>query len=123
MTASTRNIIAWILQVLLGLFFIFAGFNKLRDLAATTGMFESMGLPSLLAYVVGGAELLGGIGLMIPRFTRLAAGGLLIIMIGAVVLHATKIPGGLAGGLPAVACLVLLAVVLWLRWPVSARAI
>ncbi|GAB3800594.1 hypothetical protein GCM10028819_26200 [Spirosoma humi] len=123
MTASTRNIVAWVLQVLLGLFFMFAGFNKLRDLATTTSMFASMGLPSLLAYVVGGAELLGGIGLLIPRLTRLAAGGLLIIMIGAVVMHATKIPGGLAGGIPAVVCLVLLAVVLWLRWPVAPRTI
>ena len=123
MSASTRNIIAWVLQVLLGLFFMFAGFNKLRDLTTTTGMFEGMGLPSILAYVVGGGELLGGIGLLIPRLTRLAALGLLIIMIGAVVMHATKIPGGLAGGGAAIGCVVLLIVVLWLRRPVSPKAI
>lgn len=123
MSPSTRNIIAWVLQVLLGLFFIFAGFNKLRDLPATIGMFGNLGLPSVLAYVVGGAELLGGIGLLVPRLTRLAAMGLLIIMMGAVFMHITKIPGGLAGGLPALACLVLLAVLLWLRWPVSAKVV
>lgn len=117
MSASTRNIIAWVLQVLLGLFFMFAGFNKLRDLPATVGMFGSMGLPTVLAYVIGGAELLGGIGLLIPRLTRLAAAGLVIIMIGAVFMHATKIPGGLAGGVPAIVSLVLLAVLLWLRQP------
>lgn len=117
MSPSTRNIIAWILQVLLGLAFIASGFNKLRDLPATINMFGSMGLPSLLAYVIGGAELLGGIGLLVPRLTRLAAIGLLIIMIGAVFMHATKIPGGLAGGMPALVLLVLLAVLLWLRWP------
>lgn len=121
MSPSTRNIIAWILQVLLGLAFIASGFNKLRDLPATINMFGSMGLPSLLAYVIGGAELLGGIGLLVPRLTRLAAIGLLIIMIGAVFMHATKIPGGLAGGKPALVLLVLLAVLLWLRWPMLPR--
>lgn len=123
MSPSLRNTIAWILQVLLGLFFIFAGFNKLRDLPATVGMFGNLGLPSVLAYVVGGAELLGGIGLLVPRLTRLAASGLLIIMIGAVFIHITKIPGGLFGGIPALVCLVLLMVLLWLRWPVSSKVV
>ncbi|WP_324678373.1 DoxX family protein [Hymenobacter sp. GOD-10R] len=122
MSSSTRNIIAWILQVLLGLAFIASGFKKLSDLTATVGMFSSMGLPGALAYVVGAAELLGGIGLLVPRFTRLAAIGLIIIMVGAVIMHATKIPGGLAGGLPALVLLALLAVVLWLRRPASVVA-
>lgn len=123
MSASTRNIIAWVLQVLLGLAFIASGFNKLRDLTATTGMFSSMGLPTVLVYVVGGAELLGGIGLLIPRLTRLAAMGLIIVMIGAVFMHATKIPGGLAGGVPAIVLLLLLGVLLWLRQPVAATRV
>ena len=119
MSASLRNTIAWILQVALGLFFIFAGFNKVRDLSATVAMFATLGLPSVLAYVVGGAELLGGIGLLVPRLTRFAAMGLLIIMIGAVFMHATKIPGGLAGGLPAIVSLILLGVLVWLRQPIT----
>ena len=123
MSASTRNIIAWVLQVLLGLAFIASGFNKLRDLTATIGMFGSMGLPSALAYVIGGAEVLGGIGLLIPRFTRLAAMGLIIVMIGAVFMHATKIPGGLAGGVPAIVLLVLLGVLLWLRQPTASTRV
>ena len=123
MSASTRNIIAWVLQVLLGLAFIAAGFNKLRDLSATITMFTGIGLPTVLAYVIGGAELLGGIGLLIPRFTRLAAMGLVIIMIGAVFMHATKIPGGLANGVPAIVLLVLLGVLLWLRQPVASTRV
>ncbi len=119
MSASLRNTMAWILQVILGLFFIFAGFNKLRDMSATVAMFANLGLPSVLAYVVGGAELLGGIGLLVPRLTRFAAMGLLVIMIGAVFMHATKIPGGLAGGLPALVCLLLLGVLVWLRQPIT----
>ncbi|OGX92116.1 DoxX family protein [Hymenobacter coccineus] len=117
MSASARNIIAWVLQVLLGLAFIASGVHKFMDLPGTVSMFSSMGLPGALAYVVAGAEVLGGIGLLIPRFTRLAAAGLVIIMIGAVVMHATKIPGGLAGGVPAIALLALLLVLIVLRRP------
>ena len=122
MSSSTRNIIAWILQGLLGLAFIASGLKKLTDLPTTVGMFGSMGLPAALAYVVAVAEVLGGIGLLVPRFTRLAAIGLIIIMIGAVIMHVTKIPGGLAGGLPALVLLALLAVVLVLRRPASSVA-
>lgn len=120
MSASTRNTIAWILQVLLGLVFILSGFNKLTNLSISTTIFESLGLPSVLAYVIGGAELLGGVCLLVSRrLARWAALGLLPIMIGAVFLHATKIPGGLSNGIPAVSCLVLLGVVIWLRWPAT----
>ncbi|SFF26246.1 DoxX family protein [Spirosoma endophyticum] len=119
MSASVRHTIAWILQLVLGLFFIFAGFNKLRDLSSTVAMFGTLGLPSVLAYIVGGGELLGGIALLVPRLTRFAAMGLLIIMLGAVFMHATKIPGGLAGGIPALVCLILLGALIWLRQPIT----
>ncbi len=104
--------------MLLGLAFIASGIKKFTVMPVTVGIFGSLGLPGAVAYVVAGAEVLGGIGLLIPRFTRLAALGLVIVMIGAVVMHATKIPGGIANGVPAIAMLVLLAVVLWLRRPV-----
>ncbi|RSK43483.1 DoxX family protein [Hymenobacter perfusus] len=117
MSTSTRNIIAWILQGLLALAFIASGGKKLLDLPGTVGMFEQLGLPGALAYVVAAGEVLGGIGLLVPRFVRPAALGLIIIMLGAVVMHTTKIPGGLAGGLPAIVLLVLLLMVLWLRRP------
>lgn len=122
MSSSTRNIIAWVLQGLLGLAFIASGVKKFADITGTVGMFSGMGLPGALAYVIAGAEVLGGIGLLVPRFTRLAAMGLLVVMLGAVMMHATKIPGGIANGVPAIALLLLLAVVLWLRRPVPATA-
>ena len=120
MSTSTRNITAWVLQGLLGLAFIASGIKKFLDLPGTIGMFSSLGLPGIVAYLVAGGEVLGGIGLLVPRFTRLAAMGLIIIMLGAVVMHATKIPGGLANGVPAMVLLLLLAVVLWLRQPGAA---
>ncbi|TGD82246.1 DoxX family protein [Hymenobacter wooponensis] len=122
MSASTRNIIAWTLQVLLGLAFIAFGVKKLTVLPTTVAMFNNLGMPSAMAYIIAVAEVLGGVGLLIPRFTRLAALGLVIIMLGAVVMHATKIPGGIAQGVPAIVCLLLLLAVLWLRRPVAATA-
>jgi len=122
MAASTRNIIAWILQVLLAVAFIASGGNKLVHLADTVKGFGGMGFPNWFAYFIAGAEVLGGIGLLVPRFTRAAALGLMLIMIGAAYVHATKIPGGLLpNGFPALALLVLLVVVYLLRRPAAAR--
>ena len=117
MSPSVRSIIAWILQVILAIIFIKAGFDKLRNLDGTLKMFGGLGLPAVLGAVVGAAELLGGIGLLIPRTVRPAAIGLIIIMIGALVMHATKIPGGIAGGAFAGALLLGLFVVVLLRRP------
>lgn len=118
MSASTRNIIAWILQGLAALAFIGSGANKFLHLPETVRMFGSMGMPGWFTYLIAGAEVLGGIGLLVPRFTRLAAAGLLIIMIGAVFLHATKIPGGLVpNGLPATILMLFLILILLLRRP------
>ncbi|GAB3295039.1 DoxX family protein [Hymenobacter humi] len=117
MSPSVRNIIAWILQVLIALAFINAGFQKLSHAPETVTMFMGLGLPRWSAYLVGAAELLGGLGLLWPRTVRLAAAGLIVIMLGAIVLHATKIPGGIGGGAFAIALLVGLLVILALRWP------
>lgn len=119
---AARNIIAWVLQVLIGLAFIASGGNKLLHLDDTVGMFSKMGLPAVVTYLVAGGELLGGIGLLIPRFVRPAALGLIVIMIGAAVMHATKIPGGLLpNGLAALGLLVGLALILVLRRAEPAR--
>ena len=116
---QARNIIAWILQVLLAVLFIKSGFSKLSGLEGTMKMFGSMGMPGWFGGFIGAAELLGGIGLLIPRTVRLAALGLSIIMIGAVVMHATKIPGGIGGGAFAIGALVALVVVYFLRRPTT----
>jgi uncharacterized membrane protein YphA (DoxX/SURF4 family) len=120
--SSTRNTIAWIVQILLAVAFIASGGNKLLHLADTVKGFGGMGFPGWFAYLIAAAEVLGGIGLLVPRFTRLAAAGLIIIMVGAAYVHTTKIPGGLLpNGLPALGLLVLLVVVLLLRRPSPAR--
>ena len=115
MSPSVRNTVAWILQALLAAAFIGSGGFGLLHAAENVPQMASMGLPGWFAYLISGAELLGGIGLLLPRTVRPAALGLIVIMIGAVYLHATKIPGGLAKGVPAMVLLVLLLVVFMLR--------
>ena len=103
------------MQALLAAAFIAAGGFGLLHAAENVPQMASMGLPGWFAYLISGAELLGGIGLLLPRTVRPAAVGLVVIMMGAVYLHATKIPGGLAKGVPAIVLLVLLLVVFMLR--------
>ena len=121
--SPTRNIIAWILQIILALAFIASGANKLLHIPDTVVGFGKMGFPSWFAYFIGVAEVLGGIGLLVQRFTRLAAVGLMLIMLGAAYVHTTKIPGGLLpNGFPALILLALLVVVFLLRRPDPTRA-
>ena len=85
------NYALWIVQGLLALLFLFAGGMKL--VLPIEALTEQMPLPGLFVRFIGVAEVLGGIGLILPGLLRirpgltpLAAVGLVIIMIGATVL-------------------------------------
>jgi uncharacterized membrane protein YphA (DoxX/SURF4 family) len=85
--------ILWTLQVLLASIFLFAGGMKLiipPDVLMSMGSPNQMPLPGLFLQFIGVAEVLGGLGLILPGLLRistfltpLAAAGLTIIMIGA----------------------------------------
>ena len=108
MAPPIRNIIAWARQVALALLFIKSGFGKLSHPDGTLSMLGSMGLPDWFG---------GGLGLLMPRTVRPAALSLLIIVAGAVMLHAAVLPGGMAKGGPALVFLLLLVVLPRLRRP------
>jgi len=85
----------WILQVLLGVYFIFVGVTHFIVPdglpAQMSWMYE---LSTGLHYFSGIAEILGGLGLILPgifkiqtRLTPLAAAGLVLVMLGAIVWH------------------------------------
>ncbi len=85
MSEETKNIIAWVLQVLLGAFFIWSAVNKLFLMAeATQTVFETWGLTGWFAMLIGVLELVGGILLFVPKFCWQAAAGLGLIMVGAI---------------------------------------
>jgi uncharacterized membrane protein YphA (DoxX/SURF4 family) len=115
------NIVLWILQVLLGLLFIFAGVMKFVIPVEEMTKQMPVALPGIFLHFIGVCEILGGLGLILPglfrikpKLTPLAAAGLVIIMIGAVVIASM---GGAIG--PALYPLViglLLAFVAFARW-------
>jgi uncharacterized membrane protein YphA (DoxX/SURF4 family) len=92
---SIMNIALWIIQGLLAALFLFAGGTKL--IMPIEEMTKDMpAMPGLLLRFIGVCEILGGLGLILPWLLRikpgltpLAAAGLVIIMIGAVVITIT----------------------------------
>ncbi|MFT3733693.1 MAG: DoxX family protein [Rhodocyclaceae bacterium] len=77
------------LRVSLGLIMIAHACLKIFvfTIPGTVGFFQSVGLPGVLAYPVIAAELFGGIALVVGFKTRLAALGLVPVLIGASVVH------------------------------------
>lgn len=78
-----RSGIALLGRVLLAAIFIVSGFAKFTDPASTVGHMSSVGIgnPEVLVYVAGAAELLGGLALVFGFLTRLAALGLMILLV------------------------------------------
>lgn len=107
----------WVLQALLALTFIAAGFIKVnqpkQELRTKMDWVESFSPQSIR--LIGIAEILGGIGLVLPVLTGvaviltpLATVGLAALMAGAIWLHATR-RDPVGSAIPAGVLLVLLA--------------
>lgn len=92
------NALLWALQILLGVYFIATG---VMHFVVPAGLPQAMAwmydLPDTMHQVAGTAEILGGLGLILPSVTRilplltpLAAAGLTLIMILAAAWHAGR---------------------------------
>lgn len=88
----------WIAQYVAGIFFIYMG---IMHFVVPEGLPETFAwmydLSDPLHLITGTLELLGGIGLILPAVTRIqprlvpmAAAGLALVMVGAVVYHLTR---------------------------------
>jgi uncharacterized membrane protein YphA (DoxX/SURF4 family) len=93
------NMVLWVVQILLALAFLMAGSLKvtqpIQKLATNMGWVNS--LPSQAVRLIGTLEILGAIGLILPAvtgilpwLTPLAAVGLVLTMIGAMILHVQR---------------------------------
>jgi hypothetical protein len=115
----------WVVQVLLAALFVFAGGMKL--MMPIDELVEQAGMSAWFIRFISIAEVLGGVGLILPALLRiqpwltpLAAAGLVVIMIGAVVV---SLPMGLVALMPLVTG-ILLGFVAYGRWraaPIAAR--
>jgi len=78
MASRTRTISRWVLTV----FMVAAGINHFVSPAPYAGMVPAaLPAPWALVYVSGVAEILGGLGLILPATRRLAAWGLIALLI------------------------------------------
>ena len=110
---SKSNYAVWTVQVVLGLLFLWAGAIKI--ILPPENLAGPVPLPVLFMRFIGVVEALGGLGLILPGLlgirrvlTPLAAMGLAIVMVGAIVI-------GVIGG-PIFGAIFPLVVLLLLGW-------
>ena len=84
-SGRVANAATWIVQVVVGLQFVFGGGLKLAGSPVMVDLFTDIGAGQWLRFVVGALEVSGGIGLLIRPLCGLAAAGLAAVMVGAVV--------------------------------------
>ena len=117
------NIALWIVQALLAALFLFAG--SMKFIMPVEEMTKQMpGMPGWFLHFIGVAEILGGLGLILPGLLRikpgltpLAAAGLVVIMLGATVIG--FMIGPASGALLPLLVGVLTAFVAYGRWRVA----
>ena len=128
LAARLLNIGLWILQTLLAVLFAWHGQLMAFPPAELVAMIDANIGPNLRVFI-GVAEILAAVGLLLPGITRilpsltpLAAGGLMIVMSSASVLHLVR--GEIASAISAAVIFLLVSVVAYARWkiaPITAR--
>jgi uncharacterized membrane protein YphA (DoxX/SURF4 family) len=97
---GTVNVVLWIIAGLLALAFLAAGAMKLiqpKEKLIASGMGWAADVSDGTVKLIGAAEVLAAVGLILPEaldiapiLTPLAAVGLVVIMIGAIVVHVRR---------------------------------
>lgn len=84
-----RRTAVWAVAIVMGLFFVLVGLSKLAGPSATHWALRlsRWGYPPASRYVIGGIEVLAGLGLLMPFVRRFAAAALIVVMVGAFVTH------------------------------------
>jgi len=85
-----------VLRVSLGAIFLAHGLQKISGFEGIVKFFATIGLPAVLAYVVTAIETVGGAFLILGLFTRSAATGIIMVMVGAI--FSVKLSKGFIGG-------------------------
>jgi uncharacterized membrane protein YphA (DoxX/SURF4 family) len=107
-----KNIVAWVLCILLGIFFLYNAYPKLTQNPDTVGFFEMVGYGTAFLLLIGVLEALGGILLFFPRFATWGAGIIAVVMVGAAYTH---ISNDIGSPTRALVSLVVALVIAWLR--------
>jgi len=107
-----KSKLVYTLQILLALAFLAAGVAKLTGQEMMTQGFELLGLGQWFRYLTGVIEVGAALALLVPVLAGYAAALLSVVMVGAIIAHATRWPGS---AIPAVVLLALCAFVAWYR--------
>lgn len=110
--ARPLTIALWVVQSLCAAAFLAAAAAKLTSQPMMVDVFARLGLGQGFRYVTAAVEVIGGVGLLVPRFAGKAALLLAVTMTFAVLAHLTVI-GGNPG--PAILLLVLTGAIAWVR--------
>jgi uncharacterized membrane protein YphA (DoxX/SURF4 family) len=117
------NIVLWVLQVLLAVAFLAHGWLFLAPPADMVAVMNAS-IPPAFRIFIGVAEVLAAVGLILPGITRVqpwlipcAAAGLMIVMIGATILHTTR--GETSSAITTACLFVLVTFVAYMRWKVK----
>jgi putative oxidoreductase len=111
--AKVGNIALWVLQIALAAAFILNfGPGKLLGSEQAVETFADIGVGQWLRYLTGTLEIAGGIGLLVPRLSGLAALGLAGVMSGAVLAEVFLLDADL---LVPLILLVAVAAIAWFR--------
>lgn len=125
--SKPMHITLWVIQILLGLMFLMAGFMKLTQ--PIEQLIQSLpwaaDMPIGLVRFIGFSEVLGGFGLILPTALRIqphltvyAAYGIVLIMLMASALHVTR---GEWSNVAINACISMMAV--FIAWGRSQKAV
>lgn len=87
MNSKVKRIAIWICASLLALQFLGAGIGKLR--VSSLERWHYWGYSDEFMHLIGALEILGAIGVLIPKLRKWAAFGLIGIMLGATYTHLT----------------------------------
>jgi uncharacterized membrane protein len=108
---AVRSTLRWVLAV----FFVAAGTNHFRTPGIYLGMMPPwLPWPAALNAIAGVAEILGGIGLLVPSMRRLAGVGLIVLLVA---IFPANVHVAFAGKMPGTDFSPL---TLWLRLPFQA---
>lgn len=82
----------WVCAIVLAVAFVAVGISKLGGPSAMrwSDRFADWGYPPSARYLVGALEILGGLGVLIPKGRRAAAATLVVLMMGALGTHAMR---------------------------------
>jgi putative oxidoreductase len=117
---SADAVVVWILSVLLAAVFATTGISKVIGTEPIGLQAAAMrGFPTWIRMVVAVVEILGAIGLLVPRVASVAAALLALIMIPATI---TQWISGEPGVFVPILLLMLLLIVAWRRNPAAVRA-